>query len=182
MTSRVSPRARVLRASRASLGLAALVTCLAVAPAHAYVLASAGKRGASRSSAARCEYRNTGLRGYLTLTAFPPVVRGANLRRGRRDLTWVRYKAYWVDGYTGNTLVSSGWSSWRLASDRRRTTWGGSTYWSADWRGNYLLDIRVEWWKRSRRIGWRAHRTGTYYYYDQYDRGPYGPFSSCARN
>jgi hypothetical protein len=159
----------------------AVLACLATSPAHAYVLDAAGKRGGSTTSGANCQYRNTGLRGYLTLTGYAPTVRGANLRRGRRDLTYVRYKVFWMNAYNGDILARSGWSSWRLASDRRRYTWGGSSSWSLDWRGNYYLDIFVEWWKRGRRIGWRDHRTGSYYFYDQYNRGPYGPYSSCAR-
>lgn len=53
---------------------------------------------------------------------------------------------------------------------------------SAAWDGApYWIDVRVEWWTSKRQIGWEAHRIYRYLYTDEYNAGPYGPFSSCYR-
>ena len=30
-------------------------------------------------------------------------------------------------------------------------------------------------------IGWRAYRTRSFRFFDQYNRGPFGPISSCYK-
>jgi hypothetical protein len=50
-----------------------------------------------------------------------------------------------------------------------------------DWRGNYGVDIRVEWWNSKRMVGWRTYRLSAFQYFDQYNVGPFGPLSSCYK-
>ncbi|HZM28302.1 MAG TPA: hypothetical protein VFB89_13225 [Gemmatimonadales bacterium] len=43
------------------------------------------------------------------------------------------------------------------------------------------MSIRIEWWRDGRRIGWRSYRVTSYLFYDQYSRGPFGPYAYCTR-
>jgi hypothetical protein len=174
---------RVRRLLLASL-LSTAFLALAVPPlASAEVLTTRGKHGASSTSrGGDCWYRNTGLRGYLVTRVWPPTVTGANLRRRHKDRTWVHYRAELVDAADGHrTLASTGYSSWLRVREGRRRTWSGLTSLDADWRGSYRIDVLVEWWNRTRRVGYRWHRVKAYNYYDEYNVGPFGPFSSCYR-
>jgi hypothetical protein len=153
-------------------------------PAEAdYVLTARGQYGGLGWSAPkRCKYNRTTLRGWLGIETIGPVVTGSNLRRGRIDRTWARYAVYLTDANNGyRTLATSGWSGWL------RTKQGQARYWNlsghaftGDWRGNYGLDVRVEWYKGGRRVGVKAIRTTNFHYFSQYNTGPYGPLSSCA--
>jgi hypothetical protein len=170
------------RAARAwTLGVLVALLCSVPAAAQADVLAAKGKRGRSAVPTGHCKYGNTGLRGFLTTSVRPPVVTGANLRRRRRnDRTSVRYAVYLVDATNGHrTLEVSNWSGWLRVREATRATWSGTTSFTYDWSGNYRVDLRVEWWKAGRRVGWRAHRVTSYQFFDQYNAGPYGPISSC---
>jgi hypothetical protein len=167
------------RATRVGLLAALLATVLGAAPAadaHS-VLAERGWTGASYiPDRGVCKFR---VGGVLQVGTNPPTVTGPNLRRRRRDLTRARYAVWFMRG-NGEVLDASNWSGWIRVSDRGWSTWNGFTAFNGDWRNNYLLDFRIEWWKRGRRKGWRAYRMETYNYWDQYNIGPYGPFSSCA--
>jgi hypothetical protein len=153
----------------------------ASAEAQSYVLTGAGARGSSYLPEGRCKYGNTGLRGILDTGVAPPVVGGANVRaRRRNERTWVRYRVELVDVNAGHaTLITSNWSGWLRVSERATRTWTGFSAFAADWRGNYRLDVLIEWWTSKRRIGWRWHRLERYAFFDQYNTGPYGPISSC---
>lgn len=168
-------------AGLATLTIVGVVWGVSLPHADASVLGAGGKRGKAAFYQGSCKYSNTGLRGFLTTTVRAPRVRGANIRRGR-DRTSVRHRVYWVNVSSGHqTLAVSGWSSWLRATDSQAVTWNGVSAWDADWRGNYRADIRIEWWKNGRLIGWRADRTDSYRFYNEYNRGPIGPISSCAR-
>jgi hypothetical protein len=163
-------------------GTAALVllVCLS-ASAEAYIYAGGGYRGATNTIDAHCRYVRTNAQGYLTTSAAPPGVTGADLRAGwGNDWTWVRYRAYLVDS-GGNTLQTSGWSGWQQVRDDQAARWSGVTSFSSHWSGAYRIDLRIEWWNSSSMIGWEAHRITRYKYFDMYNIGPYGPFSSCYK-
>ena len=150
---------------------------LPAAPAQAYSLGGWGKRGLSRTGAATCKFGVFSTYSLLTLSAFPPWVTGARARRGRE---WVRYRAYLVNT-AENVVNRTRWSAWLRVRDYRWKTWGGITQLAGDWRGNYYLDYRIEWWSPSRRIGLRDLRIYPYYYYSEHNEGPMGPFTSCLR-
>lgn len=150
--------------------------------AQSVVIGGEGWRGSSYVPQGGCKYGNTGLNGFLETSVAAPTVSGANVHRRRRsERSLVRYAVWIVDAADGHaTLASSNWSSWVRVSERQRLTWGGApTAFVGDWRGNYRLDLRIEWWRSGRRIGWRAHRVDSYNWFDQYNTGPYGPVSSC---
>jgi hypothetical protein len=168
-----------------------LLTCLLAMPslalavpalASAEVLNGEGKRGRSSTSRGDCWYRNTGLRGFLITRTRPPTATGANLRRRHRDRSWVHYRAELVDAAYGyRTLATTDWSPWIRVRERRRRTWSGLISFEADWRGSYRIDVLVEWWNRTRKVGYRWHRVTAYDYFNQYDVGPFGPFATCYR-
>jgi hypothetical protein len=168
-------RIRPLRA----VVVAALTAMLLLppAPAQAYSLGGWGKRGASSTGPATCKFGVFGTYSLLTLSAYPPRVTGARARRGRE---FVRYRAYLVNT-SENVVNRTGWSGWIRVRDNRWRTWSGITQLSGDWRGNYYLDYRIEWWSPSRRIGLRDLRIYPYYYYSEHNEGPMGPFTSCLR-
>ncbi len=146
------------------------------------ILGQGGKRGASAIPRGACKYGNNGLNGFLRTSAVPPAVSGANVRRRAGDVTRARYRAYLVDASQGHaTLEVSGWSGWLRVREGRGSTWQGETAFSGGWRGNYRMDVRIEWWRSGRLVGWRAYRITTYNYFDQYNRGPNGPLSSCYK-
>src|SRR5205085_1968405 len=96
--------------------------------------------------------------------------------------TWARFKVWWVDVQNGHsTLATTGWSAWKYVRDTRRYTWPGGDSFTGGWRGGYRADVRIEWWNATRRLGWRAYRVTSYWFYDEYGAGPYGPFSWCAK-
>lgn len=145
--------------------------------AAAYVLGGHGKQGATSTGSVVCKFGNFRTYGALTLAGNPPQVTGAPSRRGRE---FVRYRAFIVNT-SEHVVASTNWSGWMRVRDRRYKTWSGTTTLQADWRGNYYLDYRIEWWTRNRRIGLRDLRLQPYYYYSEHNEGPMGPFTSCAR-
>lgn len=163
----------------------AVMFALAAPPqASAYQLSAGGKTGSSAVLRGSCKYGVFGPRGILTVGVAPPTVRGANTkRRTRREGTYVRYRVEVTDATRDYaTLTSSGWSSRILVRQNQSRTWSGTTFLEMDWRGSYGADILIEWWNSKRRVGWRWHRLPAFYYYDHYNRGPYGPFAYCYRN
>jgi hypothetical protein len=165
-------------------GMFAVVLALATPPeAVGYQLNAKGKRGTSTVYEGTCAYRVFGPRGILRVVAETPSVTGANTRRGtRREKTWVRHKVEVVDVGSGHaTLTSSGWSDWIRVAQNRSRTWPGRTEFDMDWRGAYDTDILIEWHNARRRVGWRWERVSRFNYYDQYNTGPYGPFSYCYK-
>jgi hypothetical protein len=158
-----------------------LVASLAPASAHGGIVGQGGKRGKSTIYRGDCKYGNNGLRGFLTTSAPSPSVTGANLRRRRKDYTYVRFAVWLRDASGGGVLQASSWSSWIRVSDRSglRTWRGGTEFPPHDWRGNYRLEIGIEWWTSRRRVGWRNAVLTSYNFYDQYNVGPFGPLASC---
>ena len=133
--------------------------------------------GQSSFFAANCKYGLAPYPGYLRVSTRPPNVSGIPSRAGAE---WVRYVAWLVDP-AGNTVVVTPWSGWLSAGDGAWSTWSGETSLTADWRGNYRIDLRIEWWDASSLLAWRAHRITAYYYIDEWGTSWGGPFSSCMR-
>jgi hypothetical protein len=158
---------------------------LGAVPAQAEtVLASRGRPGLSNWGApVKCKYNRTNANAWLSVTATPPAVTGANLRRGRPDYTSVRYAMYLVDAQHGYaTAARSGWSAWIRAHDAKPAIWSGVTSFTAPWNGVYALDVRIEWWKGGRLRGVRALRSHRFNFFNQYNVGPIGPYSFCGGN
>jgi hypothetical protein len=176
-------RGRAARARARTGPLACLVAIFTVAvllqpsAAAAYVLEGRGKQGATKTGPVVCKFGNFRTYGLLTLAGNPPRVTGAPSRRGRE---FVRYRAYIVN-MSEQVVERTNWSGWLRVRDNRYRTWSGLTQLSADWRGNYYLDYRIEWWTNTRKIGLRDLRLHPYYYYTEHNEGPIGPFNSCAR-
>ncbi len=141
------------------------------------------KRGKATVYQARCKYGVFGPRGVLQVGTRPPLVSGANTkRRTRRERTRVRYRVSVTDAFQGfGTLVTSGWSDFIRVRQSQRRTWTGFTSWDMEWRGNYGLDVRIEWWNSRRRVGWRDYRINAFQFFNQYNAGPFGPISSCYK-
>ncbi len=168
---------------RVTAGLVA-ACLLGAAPAQADVLLGSGgiPGRSSVSEPSRCKYsRTAGPNSWLEVATAPPVAVGANLRRGRRDYTRVRYAVWLSDAERDYaTVARSGWSGWIRVHDGQARTWTGVTSFTAAWYGVYSLDVRIEWWRSGRLRGWRAHRIGSYQFFNQFNVGPLGPFGRCA--
>ena len=170
---------RRLASAAAAAASATLLTTVGAAPAQAYEYRSGGDTGHSNTSGTgKC--KQTTWRT-LVVSAEPPAVTGVDLLGGAKDYTWVRYKAYLVNAYNGATVEQTGWSGWLQAADNQVATWSGISTLSGDLRGNYVMDYRIEWWNSTRQLGWEAHRVGKYNFYNDYNVGPFGPFSSCYK-
>jgi hypothetical protein len=133
--------------------------------------------GQSEVFAANCKYGSAPYPGYLRVSTRPPKVTGAASRLGAE---WVRFAAWLVDP-AGNTVSVTSWSPWLAAADGVWATWTGETFFTADWRGNYRIEFRIEWWDQSNRIAWQWHRITGYYYFDEWNTAWGGPFPSCMR-
>jgi hypothetical protein len=165
---------------RRPLALIAVVALAAPAGASASVGSGSGKYGYSSVPEGRCQYGWIQQGGLLQVTGGPPVAGGANLRRKRRnERTAVRYYVLLVDT-VGNTIDTSGWSSWTWVSERSTVSWQGDTLFRANWRGFYRLGYFLEWSTAKRRVGSYYHLVDTYQYFDQYNIGPSGPLSACG--
>lgn len=140
-------------------------------------ISSAYARGPSVIFPASCKYGSAPFPGYLRISTKPPKVKGEPSRRGRE---WVRYGAWLVDP-ARNTVLASPWSGWLRAGDGTWATWKGETTFTANWRGNYRIEFRIEWWNQSRRIAWKVRRITDYYYFDEWNTAWGGPFASCMR-
>lgn len=175
---------RRLVATTAGLVTAALA--LLTSPAHAYPYADSGSGtfiGRASTTTGSCKYMRTNVNGWMRTATSPPVVTGANPTYGAgNDWSWVRYRAFLVRLDTGATVTSTGWSGWLSVRDDQSATWSGTTLLDGtDWRGNYVVDYRIEWWNSTRILGWQAHRLTPYVYYDGISSGSYGPISSCYK-
>jgi hypothetical protein len=160
--------------------LIATVSLAVPAVASSSVGSGSGRYGYSAVPEGRCQYGWIQQGGLLQLTGGPPVVRGANLTRKRRnERTAARYHVILVD-LAGNTISTSGWSSWAWVSERSTVSWQGDTWFQANWRGFYRLGYFIEWSTAKRRVGSYYHLVDTYRYYDQYNIGPSGPLSACG--
>jgi hypothetical protein len=133
--------------------------------------------GQSTIFPANCKYGSAPYPGYLRVSTRPPNVTGTPSRLGAE---WVRYAAWLVD-LAGNTVQVTPWSGWLSAGEGAWATWTGETSFTADWRGNYRIDLRIEWWDQSSRLAWQAHRITAYYYFDEWNTAWGGPFPSCMR-
>lgn len=173
---------------RAGAGVAAAALWLGggvpgTAHGQSVVIGEAGSRGYSAVSTNTCAYRVVVARGILRIGVRGPTVSGANPRpRRRNERTYVRFKIYVTDRAAGDaTLIESGWSDWLTLREWETAAWG-PTYYDMDWRGNYGVDVRIEWWNARRLLGWRAQRVTAFHYFDQYGVGPIGPLAWCAIN
>lgn len=161
----------------AALALAAAPTALAQGGGG-----GSNKRGGATVWRGYCKYGVFGPRGVLRVGTPAPTVSGANTRRGtRREVTRVRYRVFVTNAYSGAALVTSSWSGFLRVRQSSRRTWSGSTLFDMVWQGNYGSVVQIEWWNASRRVGWGNYRTGSFNFFDQYNRGPYGPISSCYK-
>ncbi len=129
-----------------------------------------------------CKYGVQGPVGFLQAVIWPPNVAAPNLRRGVVDATWARYRAVLVDANSGTPLWRTRWSGWLRAVDNEFRTWTGKTVLAKwDWRGNYVVRVKVEWWNSTRKLGqkwWALHRYG---YLNEYNVGPFGPMTTCFK-
>lgn len=98
----------------------------------------------------------------------------------RPGAEWVRFAAWLVDP-AGNTVSVTSWSVWLAAGDGAWATWAGETSFTANWRGNYRIEFRIEWWDQNNRIAWQVRRITDYYYFDEWNTARGGPFPSCMR-
>jgi hypothetical protein len=133
--------------------------------------------GQSAIFPANCKYGSAPYPGYLRVSTRPPNVTGTLSRPGAE---WVRFAAWLVDP-AGNTVSVTSWSGWLAAGDGAWATWAGETSLTADWRGNYRIEFRIEWWDQSSRIAWQVRRITDYYYFDEWNTAWGGPFPSCMR-
>jgi hypothetical protein len=133
--------------------------------------------GQSTVFGAACKYNSAPYPGSLRISTRPPEVMGTTSRAGAES---VRYAAWLVDP-AGNTVAVSSWSGWLTAQDGAWATWSGETAFIADWRGNYRIDFRIEWWDQSRQLAWQVRRITAYYYFDEWNTAWGGPFASCMR-
>jgi len=170
--------------------LLALIALFALAAAplasaqQVTVIGGAGKRGTATLWQASCKYRIFVRTGLLIVGVATPTVTGANTRRRtRRERTYVRYRVYATDAFNNfPTLTTSSWSDYIRVRQSETGTWTGEpTTFEMDWRGNYGVDIRVEWSNSKRMVGWQAYRLSAFQYFDQYNVGPFGPISSCYK-
>jgi hypothetical protein len=126
---------------------------------------------------AACKYNAAPYPGSLRVSTSPPQVTGTATRPGAE---WVRYAAWLVDP-SGSTVDVSSWSGWLAAGDDAWATWTGETAFFADWRGNYRIEFRIEWWDQSSLLAWQVRRITDYYYFDEWNTAWGGPFPSCMR-
>jgi hypothetical protein len=160
----------------------ASLVLLGAPSANASAYAHEGVIGLYSTDAVACKWRIHGVSSTLVMTAQPPRVWAADTASGSgNDASWVRYNAYVVDASTGTTLGEGTYSGWVVATDQTPATWAGETTFVQPFNGNYYVDYRIEFWSAVALTGWVAERHGSYLYYDQYNRGPIGPLSSCAR-
>ena len=143
---------------------------------------AANRPGSSRVRMGTCKYDVRGPVGSLRTVVYPPSVKAPNLRAGVVDNGWARYYAVLVNANTGAAIQTTGWSDWLRTSDARYRTWSGvTTFGRFDWRGNYRVMVKIEWWSQTRRLGQRWRTYTQWGYIDQFNVGPYGPFSSCYK-
>jgi hypothetical protein len=162
---------------------AVLLTLMAgTGAAEAYPYAASGAWGPYvANSPVDCRHKVFGASSLLHMYAPAPAVFAKNRRAGGgNDAAWVRFRTFLVDYKTGQTLARNGWSAWVRAYDNRAARWNGSQFFSADARGMYRVDYRIEFWNQTSMIGWVADRSTNYYYYDNGNVGPIG-MGACWR-
>jgi hypothetical protein len=167
--------------TRSALAAAVAALSLAVAgQASAYELIARGKTGRSVAKKGTCKYGVFGPRGVLMVGISAPVVTGANTRRRvRGERTFVRYLVDVTNAAGSNeTVLRSGWSPWFSVRQGQWASLPPSSF-DMDWRAYYGADVLIQWWTSRRKLGFRWHRLEEFLYTDNYNRGPYGPFSSC---
>jgi hypothetical protein len=169
----------VYRTLAATLAALALVL-IGASHASADITGGSGAVAGYSVPTGSCKYN--GVNGTLTISVAPPQVYAKNVYAGaNNDSAYIRYRVFAVDANTGNTIASSGYSGYGYATDVTPARFSGSTAFSQTWRGNYRLVIRIEWWNSTQLKGWLDERLTRYNYYNQYNAGPYGPMSSCAK-
>ena len=92
----------------------------------------------------------------------------------------MRYGAWLVDT-AGNTVNPGAWSGFLVAGDSAWATWSGETSFTEDWRGNYRIMLRIEWWDESSLLAWQVNQINQYTYIDEWGTNWGGPFTSCMR-
>lgn len=163
--------------------IVSLTTLQLLAPAaSAAVYARDGRTGKSYVYRGACSYMRTNLNGWLRTETAPPAIYARNRRSGYgNDSQLVRYRAFLVDAWTGDTISSTNYTSWARAYDNRPANFLGNTYFDAGWRGNYVIDYRIEWRRGDGTVaGWVAQRHNSYNAYYQ-NVGPYGPIATCYK-
>lgn len=148
-----------------ALTLASLVVL--VSPASAGSYAGAGAIGPYAVPQIDCRHKIWGTTGVLQMTAPPPTVYAYNYRAGAgNDGAYIRYAVYLANVRTGATMQASSWSGWAWAADNRPAAFSGAAMYSPDWRGQYVVDYRIEWWAAGGRapLAWTAHRADRYFY------------------
>jgi hypothetical protein len=137
----------------------------------------AHRPGQTSLHVATCKYGSAPYPGYLRISTRPPYVMGTPTRAGAE---WVRYGAWLVDT-AGNTVNPGSWSGFLAAGDSAWATWSGETSFTHDWRGNYRIMLRIEWWDESKLLASQVHQVNQYTYIDEWNTNWGGPFPSCMR-
>jgi hypothetical protein len=150
--------------------------------AQAYPFADSGAVGPySVDAPIDCRHKVFGASSLLHMNAPGPIVLAKNFHAGGgNDAAWVRFRTFLVDHRTGQTLARNGWSDWVYAYDNRPARWTGSQFFSADARGMYNVQYRIEFWNQTSMVGWVADHSTTYNYYDNGNLGPIR-MSACWR-
>ena len=149
---------------------------------QAYPFAASGAWGPYVADAPiDCRHKVFGASSLLHMHAPAPVVYAKNIRAGGgNDAKWVRFRTFLVDHKTGQTLARNGWSDWVYAYDNRPARWNGTQFFSADARGMYNVEYRIEFWNQTSMVGWVADHSTSYNYFDNGNVGPIR-MSACWR-
>jgi hypothetical protein len=173
---------RIRSISRLLAVVTAVLAVLAVnAPAaDAAYITSGGRPGPVYVPRANCAFNNAW--GTLTLSTNPPTIYAPNRYSGAgNDRRLVRYRVSVVNLNTGQTVASTALSGWAWAWDNYPAQFSGVTTLRVDWRYQYSLRYRVNWYNRyGTRTGYAIHRADAYNYY-QGGIGPFGPLSVCMQ-
>ncbi|GAA5019342.1 hypothetical protein GCM10023258_06890 [Terrabacter aeriphilus] len=182
-TPRRHPVRQQLARLLAAVALVVAAVLATVTPASAAIYDGRGTFGAYVAPQIDCRHKIWVATGVLQMTIPAPTVYAHNYRAGAgNDGAYIRYAAYVVDAWTGGVLYRTGWSGWSYAYDNRAAAFSGAATYSPDWRGNYVVDYRIEWWAPggTAPLGWVAHRADRYPYADVYTIAR-GVFSSCYK-
>jgi hypothetical protein len=175
--------------SRLGRGLAAIAVALCAtvafgslsAPAGAQIYAGSGTWGYNAPSAVSCRYLDAW--GQLRVEVPPPIAYAANrYAGGGNDWQMVRYRLFFVDPRTGQTVSSTGYSGLAWARDNAPAAWSGTTMVGFPWRSHIQVHTRIEFFDRNGRYeGYTAHRADRYTLFNGYTVPGIGNLSWCAK-
>jgi hypothetical protein len=110
---------------------------------------------------AQC-YFPFGINGaYRYVLTYPPKVWAFNAT-AYRDWNWIRFRTHVVNTVTGARTASAPWSAWSLAYDDTPAAYSGTQQLAissgsgmdySQYPGNSIVQIEIEWWTQTSRIG-----------------------------